>query len=209
MIRADASTLGVNWAQQVAVDVSIVSNLAHCLVSGFRANVWVTDTFSANHSSQIVHPDVSVGYSGPAVRLQNITTGQGYWLVTSQSDNHMYIVRLDDASASSIAVLVDCGNIAANAMTAKLSVNGTVLTASKNGSSIGTYDYSGDGTQYSGGGAGFVIGATGATLGSWTGDNVSGGGGGGLPIPIVMNLYRQQRNYRKQMPDPRIILRAA
>lgn len=176
--RSNSATLGSDWAQQVGTDVGIVSNKAQCIANACRANLWVTDSFASNHSSLITHPDVSVGYSGPAVRLQNISTGQGYWLLTSQTDGHIYIVRLDSGTSFTFSTLADCGNLAANGMTTKLSVSGTVLTAYKNGSSIGTYDYGADGTQYSGGSAGFVIAQNGATLGSWTGDNVGGGGGG-------------------------------
>lgn len=174
--RADAGNLGGNWTFSTpggGGDLNISSHVCICTVGALRGAWWTADSFNTNHYSQVTCPDVTIGYGGPCVRMQ--TAGgsfDGYWLVFNKDDGHVYIQRIDVGVNTT---LTDCGNVATSGMVLKLSINGSTLTAYKNGSSIGTATDS----TYVGGAAGIALALSNASLDDWSADDVSGGGGGG------------------------------
>jgi hypothetical protein len=175
----NGATLGANWTDQSTASQFKVASFqaTHNLASsGDAIAYWNADAFNGDHYSQA---DVFTNGAadplncGPAVRVQS-----------SGHPANLYLLRTSDGGVFKIvtASYTQIGSSLgafANGDTAQLSITGSVLTVSKNGSSLGSV--TDGGASISGGSAGLwdynTTGSTNSAFDNWSGGNVGAAAG--------------------------------
>jgi hypothetical protein len=190
-----AVTLGSNWtgADGAVTDWVVSDGAGGCVGTTPGADaVYVgadyalayynAASFTDDQYSQAVISKGVNGYNGVAVRLSGTTGSQNGYSVSLESGCTIY--KWVSGTRSSIGT---CTDTWVDGHTLKLSVTGTALTVTDNGSSVGSAT---DSSVTSGkpGIMGYSQAGT-ARISNWQGDNV-GGGGPTFPAAIVNALIR-------------------
>ena len=191
-----ASTLGSSWtgAEGAITDWTTSDNAGACAGSSTGARsafagadyalaYWNGFSFTADQYSEAVITKGPSGYEGVAVRLGGTTgsqSGYGVDLASSTCQIYEWLVGVRSAIGS-------CSVTWTNGHTLRISITGSAITVTDNGSSIGTATNS----DVSSGAAGILgYSDSGGVITSWAGDNVGGGGGATLPPALLLNPLR-------------------
>lgn len=170
--RADANPIGGNWTTlsntgdiQLASQQAQASLLASECEAFYNAAVWPNDQYSeitlGVTTSQYIH--VGVRYGG---------AGNGYILLVECTSGNVYIQKLAGGSGSTLIGPVSSGLPFSSGEIVRLTVQGTLLSATRNGIPATSVTDS-DIASGSAGFGFFVFGAiAGATVASWSGGNL-------------------------------------
>lgn len=185
-----ASTLGSNWTAAsgditdwLLFDGNGEDPGATADFSGadFALAYWNADAFNDDQYSQAVVTVGTNGYIGVAVRLSGTTGSQnGYGVSLEVAAGGCDIYKWVSGTRSTIG---SCSVTWTNGHTLRISVTGSSITVTDNGSTIGTATDSAVTTGDPG-----LLGYsdTGSLMTNWQGDNV-GGGGGPTINPAIIN----------------------
>lgn len=173
--RADASTLGANWTEDLNI-LRIVSNVCAGASGGSNEGYayWNADSFTNDQYSQCTATlsGGTYGY-GPMVRLTIVAGVRLCYWAFIDSASTVTIYRMSGFSAVGAQFT---GLTVSNGDLWRLSIVGTTLTLSQNGVSLGTRTD----VIITAGSPGVGIYAERGTLGSWQGDNAGAGATRGL-----------------------------
>lgn len=178
--RADAATLGANWTDVIG-GCSIITNRCGFDASTHNIASYSAETWNPNQEVQATVVGTAMD-CGPAVRISATGGGQCYFLVARPGDLRILMF----SGGNSYTLVLDCGVVPASGDVLKLTVDGTTLTAFRNGSQVGTAT---DNTIASGS-AGIWGYGTGADrfVDDWSATNIST-----TPGPYVMPRWNSVR----------------
>ena len=162
-----SSSLGANWTILNGT-LGIASNHAAATnTNGNNFALWNADVFTANQTAQaIVFYGGGAGFLGPGCRLSS--GGNGYIAMGSGGGTNTVELHRFDSSASTLlatytATLTD-GDVI------ELSVSGTTLTTTLNGTDLGTFT---DSTYATGQPGIYIFNSAAASISLWSADTLS------------------------------------
>ncbi len=166
--RADGA-LGANWTGVATGtgNLGIVSFDAVRTDGPYGISFWNADVFSNDHYSEIIV--TADNYPAPAVRLSAGGGGNGYMAILNSISSKVAFFKL---VAGEFILINDLEyEIPATGPVARLTVSGTTLTLSVNGTDVQSVTDA----AVASGSAGMVIESDGA-IGAWSGDNLAPSG---------------------------------
>lgn len=171
--RADAANLGSNWTGQIT-DPIIEANTAGCnnAASNFHGAWWNADSFNADQYSECTR-GAGGNYSAVSVRASGTGSDMGFYAYFNDGE----VIRARPAGLGGGQTTLATLTTYTNGDLVRISITGTTITVSKNGTPNATQPTD---SVLASGAAGLAFYNNGviARMDNWTGDNVASGGGG-------------------------------